>query len=539
MITVTVTTNALIINTIITNLLTCHTNVGRHGHITRDTVNSTRTRTRHVLGSTRARTRTSGGRTILGTGSRVCHLHGRSRGRLGRHHSSIRHRRHHLRRGRRALSRGVRGCRGGRRTLTRSGGSLRTHVTSIRTLGGDRCRLLRHVSKLARRRTGRCLLSDLARRLRRSGTHGLTRCRARLGTRTSLHTHDLVSRTVRHITTSRITRAAMSIIPLPGSRVGNHVVNHRNHGVHTVRALANVSLVVSSAPRTVALSNFSPIHHRVTHVTVRHLVSSNHVRPTHVRRVIGGTHHRIRGAVGTRNRHTILRANLQNVGPRVIGLLNHLRCHADCNRGILGRSVRITFLSNVVTDRLNVSPRITHHTNLLRSVNGSISRRIRNSRVRVNISVTGGCGRDSTIVRTVRTRRNSIRTRAIITYLIRTTSTVSTTHPNTHHRGLRGCVGHLRGLRRLTGDFRNIRQSFTVRTNHRIHVVIQPRGIGSSRVIVLTQSVTGGVRSGVSCPNRVGIGLVHRGHTISCTGWAGRGPQYYVTEYSGRMFCMK
>lgn len=509
-----------VITTIIVNTNTnVFLKVTVHGGATRGRVKDTRRRTGGVITSTVGATRTEGGRMILRNGSRIRHFEGRDRGRVSSQHGRIRHRREEVRRGRRALSGGLSGVRHGRRGIGGGLHSTSTGLRRIRALGGDRFRVLRGVSNCATRRTGDCLLSRLRGRLTRRGSIGVVRCARRLGRRTSSGTEGVVSLTVRQLTTRRISRTAVSIIPLPGSRVGNEVVNERNHGVETVRALANISLVVSSAPRTVALSYFRPMEERVTEVTLRGLVTSNEVRPTEVRRVIRGTEERIRSRVGHANRETILSTNIRGVRPRLIGLLNELHCHADCNRGMLSRSLRISCVTNVVTDRLNLSPAVTGHTNLLRSVNGSVSRRIRKARVRVNISLTGGCGRDSTIVRTVRTRRNSIRTEAVITYLMRTTSTVSTTEPNTEERGIRGCVGQLRGLRRITSSFSNIRHAFTVRTNHRIEIVIGPRVMGSRHVVPLTESVYGGVRRRLRCPKRVGIGVVHRDETSSFTGW--------------------
>ncbi len=471
------------------------------------------------MGSTVGATRSGGHRTLLRTGRRIRSLHRRARESLHRHHDRIRHRRRELRRGRRDLSGGVRGFRVGRRGLTLHSGRVSTEVRRYSHLGRDRVSLLRGVSNFAGSRTGTRLLRLLSSRLARRGTIGVVSCRRRLGSSYSGLTGGVINRTVRHYTTSRSSRVAISIIPLPDSRVGNHVVNHRKHGVHTLRATANISLVVSSAPRTVALSDFSPMEHRVTHIALRGLVLSKHVRPTEVRRSMRGTAGRIRAAVGRANRHAVVSTNIPGLRPRLIGLLNGLGCHADCNRDMLGRSLRIYRLTNLVTTRVNTSMALTGHTNLLRSVNGTLSRRRRNSRVRLNIRITGGCHRGRIIIGTVRTRRNRIRTGALVTYVIRTTSTVSTTHPNTHHRGVRDCVGHLRGLRRVTGSFGNIRNSFTVRTNHRVHVVIGPSLIARSRVILVSRRVTREVRGRLRCPNRVGIGIVHRDHTISCTGW--------------------
>lgn len=514
-----VTVVTTITTTIIFKIIKFMLNRMRHGGITRSTVNSTARRTAEVMGRTIRATRGGGERTVLRTGSRVRSLESRTRGRGERHETRIRQRRHEVVRGRRSLSGGARTLRTGRRTLGRGIGATSGGLRRIRGVGGDRFSVLRGVSNCAGRRTGALLLRGLSRRLARSGTIGVVSFRREAGSRRSTFTHRVVSATVRHYTTSRTTRTAISIIALPGSRVGNHVVNHRNEGVHALRAVANISLVVSSAPRTVAISDFRPIHHRVTELAVRGLVSSNEVRPTHVRRVCRGSGHRVRRAVHRANRHTMISTNMGNVRPRLIGVLKGLGCHADCNRGILGRSLRISCVTKLVTTRLNTSIGATGETKLLRSVNGTLSHRFRNSRISLNIRCTEGCGRGRGMMRTVRTRRNSIRTGAIITYLIRTTSTVSTTEPNTEHRGIRGCVGHLRGLRRVTASFRNIRGSFTVRTNHRVHVVIGPRIVDSSRVTLITHRIIGGVRSRLRCPNRVGIGVVHRGEAISCTGW--------------------
>lgn len=345
------------------------------------------------------------------------------------------------------------------------------------------------------------------------------RLRGETGRSTGGGTERCMIGTVRGYTISRISRAAVSIMRLPDSRVGKEVVNHRNHGVHALRALANISLVVSSAPRTIMLSTFSPVEERVTEITLRGLVISKHVRPTEVRRVMRGTRGRIRTRVQRSNRGTTVSMKMRKVRPRLLGLLKHVGFHSDCKRGTLERSVRITRLSKLLTKRINISIHVTGHTKLLRSVNGSVSRRMRNSRVRVNISLYGGCGRSPVIVGAITSRRNSIRPRSLVTYVMRTTSTVSTTEPKTEHRALRACAGHLGRLRSVAGRFGNMRGSFTVRTKERVHIVIIPSRMDSTSVILLTESVTGRVRTRLRCPKRVGIGIVHRDETISCTGW--------------------
>lgn len=487
----------------------------------RGRVKSTARRTAGVVGSTLRRTRRAGGTDLVRTGSRVRGLHSSTSGRVHREQDRIRGRRGHLGRERRCLSGETSSVRTGGRSLDRGLGSTSSGLLRVSDVGGDRFSVLRGVSNFARRRTGRRLLTSLRRRLSARGDEGVLRCRRVIHSRDSILTGRVVTATVRHYTTSRATRAAISIISLPDSSVGNEVVNHRNHGVHSVRAVANIRLVVSSAPRTVAMDSFSPMEERVTELALRHLVRSNHVRPAGVRRVFRGSAHRIGTVVGRRNRGTILTTGYKPIRPRLIGLLNGLECHASCNRGILGRDLRISCVTNLVTTRLNTGRGLTHETNLLRSVNGTLSRRVRNSRVTLNIRCTHGCGRDRRIVRTVRTRRNSIRYGAVITYLIRTTSTISTTEPNTEHRGVRGCVGHLRRLRRVSADFPNIRETCTVRTNERVHIVISPRTIGSREVPCVTRRVTGGVRDRVRCPNRVGIGVVHRSEISTITGWSG------------------
>lgn len=492
---------------------------------TRDGVKGTRTGTERVVSSTMGATRAAGGRSLLRMGRRSVEAGGRLRGRAGREETRLRHCRGHMLTGRRSISGQssmLRRHRGGLATGRRR---LHRHRTGMRRLDRGHIRRLRQVSKLASRRTGRCLLGAIRSSIGRSATGVIERLRARTGRRTSGGTGRCIIGTVREYTTSRITRAAVSMIRLPDSRVGKEVVNERKEGVEALRALANIRLVVSSAPRTIMLSKFSPVHQRITEVTLRHLVISKHVRPTEVRRVIRGTRGRISAVVHRRKRTTTLSIKIAKVRPRLVHLLKHVGFEADCKRGTLGRSVRITRLSNLVTKRVKLSIELTGHTKLLRSVNGSVSRSMRKSRVRVNSSLYEGCGRSTAVVGTIRTRRNSIRPRDLVTYIIRTTSAVSTTEPKTEERAVRACAGELGRLRSVAGRFGNMSGSFTVRTNERVHIVMIPRRMSSSSVILLTESVTGRVRFRLRCPKRVGMGIVHRSQTASCTGWRGRGEE--------------
>lgn len=480
----------------------------------------------NVLESTRTRTRIVGGGGLLRMGRGFLGGGTSLRGRITRHGRGVRRTRGGLGRHRLMLGRHRRRVRhGGVRTRT-IGRGLRTRL-SVMSGGGRRLRRVRHrrvrglrtVSKLSTRRTGRHVMRSLGRRTGARTRSCVGSVVSSTGLATDGRTGHVIVRDVRHITARATVRGSMAMFRVRSSRVGKHVVNHRNHGVHTLRTTANIRVIMSSAPRTVMLSTFSPIHHRVTHLTLRRLMASKHVRPTHVRRMITGMHGRMRRRVVRANGHAAVSLNVRNLRPRLVHVVNGVGCHSSCNRGLLRRTHRATGLYTIVTSRLKLGPGGTGHTKLLRSVNGMPSRRPRLPRTLCNVGLTRGFGRGPSVYGTVNTRRSRIRVADLLTPVMRMYSTVSKTHPKTHHRVMRTCVGHLGSLRRLTVSCPKIAGACTVRTNHRLHIVINTSGVSSGRARGLSNRVTGGVRSRVACPNRIGVAIVHRAHTIDCTGW--------------------
>lgn len=482
-----------------------------------------------VVGRTRARTRMVGGGGLLRMGRGFLGGGTSLRGRITLHGRGVRRTRGGLGRHRLVLGRGRRRIRHGHARTRTVGRGLRTRVIVV-SGGGSRLsglrvrrhRGLRTLSNLSTRRTGRHLVRSLGRRTGARTTSCVGSVVSSTGLATGGRTGHVIVRSVRQMTARATVRGSMAMFRVRSSRVGKHVVNHRKHGVQTLRTTANIRVIMSSAPRTVMLSTFSPMHHRVTHLTLRRLIASKHVRPTHVRRIMTGMHGRMRRRVVRANGHAAVSLNVRNLRPRLVHVVNGVGCQSSCNRGLLRRTHRATGLYTIVTSRLNLGPGGTGHTKLLRSVNGMPSRRPRLPRTLLNVGVTRGCGRGPSVYGTVNTRRSRARVADLLTPVMRMYSTVSNTHPNTHHRVMRTCVGHLGSLRRLTVSCPKMAGACTVRTNHRLHIVMNTSGVSSGRARDLSNRVTGGVRSRVACPKRIGVAIVHRAHTMDFTGWGSR-----------------
>lgn len=496
-----------------------------------------------ILGRTRARTRIVGGGGLLRIGRGFLGGGTSLRGRMTRHGRGVRRTRGGLGRHRVMLDRHRRRVRhGGTRTSTMERG-LRTRLKVIsgggRRLSGlrrRRVRGLRTLSNLSTRRTGRHLMRSLGRRTGARTRSCVGSVVSSTGLATDGRTGHVIVRSVREMTARATVRGSMAMFRVRSSRVGKHVVNHRKHGVHTLRTTANMRVMMSSAPRTVILSTFSPMHHRVTHLTLRRLMASKHVRPTHVRRMMSGMHGRIRRRVVRANGHAAVSLNVRKLRPRLVHVVNGVGCHSSCNRGLLRRTHRATGLYTMVTSRLNLGPGGTGHTKLLRSVNGIPSRRPRLPRTLLNVGLTRGFGRGPSVYGTVNTRRSRARVADLLTPVMRMYSTVSNTHPKTHHRVMRTCVGHLGSLRRLTVTCPKMAGACTVRTKHRLHIVMNTSGVSSGRARDLSNRVTGGVRSRVACPKRIGVAMVHRAHTIDFTGWGGRWEEVSEWKQDGSPF---
>ena len=328
---------------------------------------------------------------------------------------------------------------------------------------------------------------------------------------------EIISTAIQRYAAEQTCEATVSTVDIPSDDMKGRIIGREGRNIRAFEKATGVDVIVDDTPGMIIVSGFSPVRREVARLPMERLIQDGRIHPSRIEELVAQTRKDVNHKILQIGKDAAVEANVRGLGNKILSMLGALSYRTSYGQNVLRHSVEVAFLSQVMSDELELDGSIARRAGLLHDIGKAIDHEVEGSHPAIGANYLKRFSESSIILNAVAGHHGDIPADNPYTPLVAASDAISASRPGARRETLERYIKRLEQLEEIAGSFKGVQNAYAIQAGREIRVIVDANDVNDEAAMKVARDIAKKVEDEMTYPGEIQITLLRE---VRCVEYA-------------------
>lgn len=328
---------------------------------------------------------------------------------------------------------------------------------------------------------------------------------------------EIISTAIQRYASEQTCETTVSNVEIDNDDMKGRVIGREGRNIRAFEKATGVDVIVDDTPGMVIVSGFNPVRREVARISMEKLIQDGRIHPSRIEEVVAQTKKEINIKVLQIGKEAAVEANVSGLSNRILSLLGALHYRTSYGQNVLRHSIEVAFLSQVMSDELNLDGSIARRAGLLHDIGKAIDHEIEGGHPEIGAHFLKRFNESPIILNAVEAHHGDIPADNPYTPLVAAADAISASRPGARRETLERYIKRLEKLEEIANSFSGVENTYAIQAGREIRVIVSASKVDDESATKMARDIAKKVEDEMTYPGEIQVTLLRE---VRCVEYA-------------------
>jgi ribonuclease Y len=319
---------------------------------------------------------------------------------------------------------------------------------------------------------------------------------------------EVINTAIQRYAAEQTCEATVSTVEIPSDDMKGRVIGREGRNIRAFEKATGVDVIVDDTPGMVIVSGFSPVRREVARLAMERLIQDGRIHPSRIEELVAQTKKDVNHKILQLGKDAAVETNVRGLPNRVLSLIGALNFRTSYGQNVLRHSIEVAFLSQVMSDELNLDGTIARRAGLLHDIGKAIDHEVEGGHPEIGANFLKRFNESPVILNAVAGHHGDVPADNPYTPLIAAADAISASRPGARRETLERYIKRLEKLEDIAGGFEGVENAYAIQAGREIRVIVDAEKIPDEVAMKIARDIANQVEAEMTYPGEIQVTLL-------------------------------
>ena len=319
---------------------------------------------------------------------------------------------------------------------------------------------------------------------------------------------EVINTAIQRYAAEQTCEATVSTVEIPSDDMKGRVIGREGRNIRAFEKATGVDVIVDDTPGMVIVSGFSPVRREVARLAMERLIQDGRIHPSRIEELVAQTKKDVNHKILQLGKDAAVETNVRGLPNRVLSLIGALNFRTSYGQNVLRHSIEVAFLSQVMSDELNLDGTIARRAGLLHDIGKAIDHEVEGGHPEIGANFLKRFNESPVILNAVAGHHGDVPANNPYTPLIAAADAISASRPGARRETLERYIKRLEKLEDIAGGFEGVENAYAIQAGREIRVIVDAEKIPDEVAMKIARDIANQVEAEMTYPGEIQVTLL-------------------------------
>jgi len=328
---------------------------------------------------------------------------------------------------------------------------------------------------------------------------------------------EIISTAIQRYAAEQTCEATVSTVDIPSDDMKGRIIGREGRNIRAFEKATGVDVIVDDTPGMIIVSGFSPVRREVARLSMERLIQDGRIHPSRIEELVAQTRKDVNHKILQIGKDAAVEANVRGLSNKILSMLGALSYRTSYGQNVLRHSVEVAFLSQVMSDELELDGSIARRAGLLHDIGKAIDHEVEGSHPAIGANYLKRFSESSIILNAVAGHHGDVPADNPYTPLVAASDAISASRPGARRETLERYIKRLEQLEEIAGSFKGVQNAYAIQAGREIRVIVDANDVNDEAAMKVARDIAKKVEDEMTYPGEIQITLLRE---VRCVEYA-------------------
>jgi ribonuclease Y len=319
---------------------------------------------------------------------------------------------------------------------------------------------------------------------------------------------EVINTAIQRYAAEQTCEATVSTVEIPSDDMKGRVIGREGRNIRAFEKATGVDVIVDDTPGMVIVSGFSPVRREVARLAMERLIQDGRIHPSRIEELVAQTKKDVNHKILQLGKDAAVETNVRGLPNRVLSLIGALNFRTSYGQNVLRHSIEVAFLSQVMSDELNLDGTIARRAGLLHDIGKAIDHEVEGGHPEIGANFLNRFNESPVVLNAVAGHHGDVPADNPYTPLIAAADAISASRPGARRETLERYIKRLEKLEDIAGGFEGVENAYAIQAGREIRVIVDAEKIPDEVAMKIARDIANQVEAEMTYPGEIQVTLL-------------------------------
>ena len=325
---------------------------------------------------------------------------------------------------------------------------------------------------------------------------------------------EILTQVIQRSASEIVSETTVVSVPLPSDEMKGRLIGREGRNIRALEQATGVDLIVDDTPEAVTLSSFDPVRREVARNALTKLILDGRIHPARIEEVVQKAEEETEAEIISAGEKAAYDVSVHGLRPELIKLLGRLKYRTSYGQNVLGHSIEVAYLSQMIASELGANTTIAIKAGLLHDIGKAVDREVEGTHAAIGADLVRQWEKSPEVVEGVAQHHFETGDVGFWGFVVAAADAVSSARPGARRESMENYLKRLNALEDIANSFSGVDRSYAIQAGREIRILVKPEEIDDLGGMRLARDIVRKIEEGLDYPGQIKVTVLRETRAI-------------------------
>jgi len=328
---------------------------------------------------------------------------------------------------------------------------------------------------------------------------------------------EIINTAIQRYAAEQTCEASVSTVDIPNDEMKGRIIGREGRNIRAFEKATGVDVIVDDTPGVIVVSGFNPIRREVARQSMERLIQDGRIHPSRIEELVAQTKKDVNQKVLQIGKEAAVEVDVRGLNNKILSRIGSLHYRTSYGQNVLRHSIEVAFLTQVMSDELNLDGTIARRAGFLHDIGKAMDREMEGGHPAIGANYLKRFNESSIILNATEGHHGDIPADNPYTPLVAAADAISASRPGARRETLERYIKRLEKLEDISSGFKGVENCYAIQAGREIRVIVNAENVDDASAMKIARDIAKKIEEEMTYPGEIKVTLLRE---VRCVEYA-------------------